>query len=75
MPHVNVKYFSSSSISKNQKFRLSSEISRVIVNIFHCDEGSISIALEPVDDKLWDEKVYVPEISGRKDLLCKKPLY
>ncbi|MGW7230894.1 hypothetical protein [Streptomyces cyaneofuscatus] len=42
---------------------------------FRCDEGVISVALEPVEKEVWNERVYLPEIVQRKDLLHKTPNY
>lgn len=73
MPHINIKHFPS--LSKKQQSELAIVLSREVANIIECDEGVISIALEPVAKELWNEKVYIPEIINRKELLCKSPNY
>ena len=50
-------------------------MTEAIKNAFGCDEGVVSIALEPVERESWNKSVYVPEIVGRKDLLRKIPNY
>jgi 4-oxalocrotonate tautomerase len=73
MPHINIKHFPS--LSKEQQAELAKTLTQVITNIIHCDEGAVSIALEPIEKAIWNERVYIPEIINRKELLCKKPSY
>ncbi|MGA5128262.1 tautomerase pptA [Streptomyces blastmyceticus] len=51
------------------------ELTAAVQKAFGCDEGVVSIALEPVAEADWNERVYAPEIEGRKDLLRKTPNY
>jgi len=74
VPHVNIKHFPAS-LSEEKQAELVANVTRAIKNAFACDEGAISIALEPVGKDSWNERVYVPEIVDRKDLLCKVPNY
>lgn len=74
MPHVNVKHFPAS-LGDEQQFELIASITKAVQSAFGCDEGAISIALEPVGKEVWNERVYVPEIVNRKDLLRKTPNY
>ncbi|MBU2712979.1 tautomerase family protein [Zooshikella harenae] len=74
MPHVNIKYFPVI-LSEAQKDELVSEISNAVQKALNCDPGVISIALEPTQQDVWNEQVYIPEIEQKKDLLCKKPNY
>ncbi|MBU2706126.1 tautomerase family protein [Zooshikella marina] len=74
MPHVNIKYFPVT-LSQAQKDELVTEITRTLQKTFDCDEGVISIALEPTSQDVWNEQVYIPEIEQKKNLLCKKPSY
>lgn len=73
MPHINIKYFSSLSIEKRSELAIA--LAEVVSNLIQCDEGAISIALEPIEKERWNEKVYIPEIVNRKELLCKFPNY
>lgn len=73
MPHINIKHFPS--LSKDQQTELAKTLTKVITNIIHCDESAVSIALEPIEKAIWNERVYIPEIVNRKELLCKKPGY
>ncbi|EDY47294.1 blue-pigment synthetase [Streptomyces clavuligerus] len=74
MPHINIKYFSDA-LSEERQSQLVAEVARAVRAAFDCDEGVVSIALEPVDKEVWNDRVYVPEIAGRKELLHKSPNY
>ncbi|MFA6060552.1 MAG: tautomerase family protein [Taibaiella sp.] len=73
MPHVNIKHFPP--LTKEQEHDLTKSIAKVIMDIIKCDEGAISIAIEPIEKEFWNERVYIPEIVNRKELLSKKPNY
>ncbi|MEU8271014.1 tautomerase family protein [Sphaerisporangium sp. NPDC049002] len=74
MPHVNIKYFPQP-LSDEQEAALVAAVSGAVRDALGCDEGVISIALEPVAAEEWDGLVYGPEIVGRKHLLRKTPNY
>ncbi|MFL6126438.1 amino acid adenylation domain-containing protein [Actinophytocola sp.] len=74
VPHVNIKHFPTS-LSEEQQSELVAAVTRAVTNAFGCDEGVVSIALEPVAKEAWNERVYFPEIVNRKDTLSKKPNY
>ncbi|WP_348652849.1 amino acid adenylation domain-containing protein [Polyangium sp. y55x31] len=74
MPHVNIKHFPVS-LSPEQQSELIVTITSAVQKAFRCDEGAISIALEPIEKAHWNEQVYVPQIVERKALLCKIPKY
>lgn len=74
MPHVNIKYFPVP-LSDEQQSELVAAVTRAVMSAFGCDEGVISIALEPIDKEAWNERVYVPEIVNRNELLRKVPNY
>jgi thioesterase domain-containing protein/phenylpyruvate tautomerase PptA (4-oxalocrotonate tautomerase family) len=74
MPHVNIKHFPVP-LTGEQRTVLVTAITDAVRNAFDCDEDVISIALEPVAKELWNERVYVPEVVDRKELLCKSPNY
>jgi indigoidine synthase len=74
VPHVNIKHFPVS-LSEQQEAALVAEVTAAITRAMSCDEGVISIALEPVPQESWDEHVYVPEIVNRAHLLRKQPSY
>ncbi len=74
MPHINIKHFPVA-MSEAQQAELVAAITQAVKTAFKCDEGVISIALEPVDKEVWNERVYVPEIVNRKSLLRKTPNY
>jgi phenylpyruvate tautomerase PptA (4-oxalocrotonate tautomerase family) len=74
VPHINIKHFPVA-ISEADEAQLVAAITQAVKTAFKCDEGVISIALEPVQKELWNERVYVPEIVNRKSLLRKPPNY
>lgn len=74
MPHVNIKHFPVA-LSEEQQAELISAITQAVKTAFRCDEGVISISIEPVEKEAWNERVYVPEIVNRQDLLRKRPNY
>jgi phenylpyruvate tautomerase PptA (4-oxalocrotonate tautomerase family) len=74
VPHVNIKHFPAV-LSEEQQSELVAAITSAVKSAFNCDEGVISIALEPVEKEVWNEEVYVPEIVNRKELLRKLPDY
>ncbi|KAB7627414.1 tautomerase family protein [Verminephrobacter eiseniae] len=72
MPHVNSKHFPLPS-SEPGKVTLTRTITDAVQQAFGCSEGSISIALEAVSPDVRDERVYRPEIDGRRQLRCEIP--
>ncbi|WP_441246978.1 amino acid adenylation domain-containing protein [Kitasatospora sp. McL0602] len=74
VPHVNIKYFPTV-ISDEQGARLVEALTKALQENLGCEEGAVSIALEPVDPADWQEKVYTPEIVDRRELLRKLPNY
>jgi 4-oxalocrotonate tautomerase len=73
MPHINIKHFPS--LSEEQHIALAKSITEAITKVIECDEGVVSIAVEPVEPDVWNEQVYIPEIIERKDSLIKIPDY
>ncbi|MEV6209035.1 tautomerase family protein [Kitasatospora sp. NPDC051914] len=74
MPHVNIKHFPTP-ISEEQRARLVAAITEALKENLRCTDDAVSIALEPVDPAEWNDRVYVPEIVDRRELLCKVPNY
>lgn len=73
MPHINIKHFPS--LSEDQHIALAKSITKAITQVIGCDEKVVSIAVEPVEPDVWNEKVYIPEISNKQDTLIKTPDY
>ncbi|MFJ6610273.1 tautomerase pptA [Streptomyces sp. NPDC091289] len=74
MPHVSIKHFPKS-LAPDQQARLAEALTVAVQEAFACDEGAVSIALQPVAPELWDEQVYRPEITDGRDALIKTPVY
>jgi 4-oxalocrotonate tautomerase len=73
MPHVIVKLYPGR--SEEQKIKLADEIAKDVVTIAKCDEKSVSVAFEEIEQEDWAQKVYKPEILDKKDSLYKEPGY
>ncbi len=73
MPHIIVKLYPGR--TEQQKNRLTEEIAKDVVTILKCEDKAVSISFEEVDPAEWAEKVYTPDILGKKDLLYKEPGY
>ena len=74
VPHINIKHFPVP-ITEEQERELVSAVTAAVRNAFGCKEDVVSIALEPVTQDVWNERVYVPEIVDRQALLRKTPNY
>ncbi|MEU3609675.1 tautomerase family protein [Streptomyces sp. NPDC035033] len=74
MPHVNIKYFPTP-VGEEQSARLVAAITAALTENLGCGEDAVSIALEPVDPSEWNERVYLPEVVERRELLHKLPNY
>jgi 4-oxalocrotonate tautomerase len=73
MPHINIKHFPS--LTEEQHIALAKSITEAVTEVVGCDEGVISIAVEPVEPEVWNEQVYIPEIVDKKETLIKTPNY
>jgi 4-oxalocrotonate tautomerase len=73
MPHVVVKLVSGK--SEEQKARLAAAIVRDVMDVLQFGEEAVSVAFEEVAPEDWAEKVYRPEIQGKRETLYKKPGY
>lgn len=74
MPHINIKHFPRP-LTDEQERELVAAVTTAVTKTFDCDEGVVSVALEPVEPGDWQDRVYRPEILGRKSLLRKAPTY
>ncbi|MFF2368402.1 amino acid adenylation domain-containing protein [Streptomyces sp. NPDC058122] len=74
VPHVNIKHFPNN-LEDHQISALVEAITSAVRTAFSVDEGAVSIALEPVARDAWNERVYVPEITGGTGKLIKVPNY
>jgi phenylpyruvate tautomerase PptA (4-oxalocrotonate tautomerase family) len=74
MPHISIKHFPVALRSEQQE-ELVAAVTEAATEAFGCDEGAVSIILEPIDQRLWKQQVYIPEIRNRRHLLSKVPDY
>ena len=73
MPHIIVKLWPGR--TREQKTDLSNKIADALKDAIGSPDSSISVAIEEVPEENWKEKVYEPEILGKKELLYKEPGY
>ena len=73
MPHVIVKLWPGK--SEKQKGKLAGEITRAVMTVLNYGEESVSVAMQEVMSNEWMDKVYKPEIVGKRAQLYKKPGY
>ncbi len=74
VPHVNIKHFPNN-LEETQISTLVDAITSAVRTAFSVDEGVVSIALEPVAQDVWNERVYIPEIVEDPGHLVKSPDY
>ncbi|SDC39645.1 amino acid adenylation domain-containing protein [Streptomyces prasinopilosus] len=74
VPHINIKHFPVS-ITEEKELELVAAVTTAVRNAFGCTEDVVSVALEPVAQDAWNERVYLPEIVARQELLRKTPHY
>ncbi|KPI26322.1 4-oxalocrotonate tautomerase [Actinobacteria bacterium OK074] len=74
MPHVTVKHFPYD-LTGAQKAELAAELTRTITRFFAVDEGAVSVAVEPVPEADWNDRVVAVDLVARDHLLVKRPTY
>ncbi len=74
MPHVNIKFFPVD-LSQSAIRKFVESLTELVVATLVCDSSAVSIALEPIEQESWLEKVYKPDIIDRENILCKFPEY
>ncbi|MGW6311870.1 amino acid adenylation domain-containing protein [Streptomyces sp. NPDC055099] len=74
VPHVNIKHFPDN-LEEAQISALVDAITSAVRTAFAVDEDVVSIALEPVAQDVWNERVYIPEIVEDPGHLVKSPNY
>ena len=73
MPHVIVKLWPGRTTV--QKTDLCNKITEALKASMDATDSSISIAIEEIPKEKWKELVYDTEITGKEELLYKKPGY
>jgi amino acid adenylation domain-containing protein len=74
MSHINIKHFPVA-LPEQQQRELVAAVTAAVRKAFRCEEDVISIALEPVEKDVWNDRVYLSEIVNREELLLKAPRY
>ncbi|WP_406202270.1 amino acid adenylation domain-containing protein [Kitasatospora sp. NBC_01560] len=74
VPHVSIKHYPND-LDANQISTLVEAITSAVQAAFSVEEGAVSIALEPVAEDAWNERVYIPEIVEGTGNLVKVPNY
>jgi len=73
MPHIVVKMHAGR--SEEQKQALADELAKALMSSLGSAESSVSVAIEDIPKEDWTDKVYVPDIQLRPDIIYKKPGY
>ena len=73
MPHVAVKMYKGR--TKEQKEELTKQIVDALKKTLGAGDDYISVTIEDFDPSEWTEKVYTPDIKGKRDFLFKEPKY
>lgn len=73
MPHVDIKCFPRE-LSEEQKTALAADITEVLIRHLNSKEGSVSVALNQVQQSDW-QQVWDNEIAPHMQELIKKPGY
>ena len=58
-----------------QKKLLAEKIVKAVMEVTDSKERSITVAFEDVPVEEWRDRVYIPDIEGKKELLVKHPGY
>lgn len=74
MPHVDIKCFPRD-LNDEQKTALAANIAEVIIRHFNSKDGSVSVALQQIQQEDWKAQVWDTEIGPKLDELIKKPGY
>ncbi|MGO4333394.1 tautomerase family protein [Labrys sp. KB_33_2] len=73
MPHIIVKMLPGR--SEDQKRKLADALTRAVIDSLNSHDKSISVSIEDVPEDEWTQKVYIPDIKDKPDLVYKKPGY
>jgi 4-oxalocrotonate tautomerase len=73
MPHVILKM--AAGRTEMVKHALAENLTKAVIETLGLDESSVSVAIEDVAMADWTDKVYVPDIQGKPDMIYKKPGY
>ncbi len=73
MPHVILKI--ASGYSERKKQSLADALTKAVSTSIDCDEASVSVSVQDVEEADWTEQVYGPEIVDKLDTLYKRPGY
>ena len=71
MPHIVVKLYAGR--SEQQKAALAEAVTKTVVETIGAGRHSISVGIEDVDPKDWNDRVYQPDVSGKPHTIYKKP--
>ncbi len=73
MSHVIVKLYSGK--SEQQKQALAQAVTEAVTGALNYGEESVSVGIEDVEPRDWNEQVYKPDIIRKPDTIYKKPGY
>jgi 4-oxalocrotonate tautomerase len=70
VPHVIVKLWPE---PEGRKIRLAERIAQTVAEVLDCPERSVSVSIEEVEQRDWDEKVVEADIFGGRAKLYRAP--
>jgi len=73
MPHVVVKLHAGR--SEQQKSELAARITAAVMASVHSGEAAVSVGIEDIEPADWTDRVYKPDIIGKRHTLYKQPGY
>jgi 4-oxalocrotonate tautomerase len=73
MPHVIVKLWPGK--SEELKKKLAAEVTKAVTSALNYADDSVSVGIEEVPASDWNEKVYKPDIIGKRQTIYKQPGY
>ncbi|OCC04283.1 4-oxalocrotonate tautomerase [Labrys sp. WJW] len=73
MPHLIVKMLPGR--TEEQKRKLADALTQAVIETLNSQDKSISVSIEDIAESEWTQKVYIPDIQDKPDLVYKKPGY
>jgi len=73
MPHVAIKMFPGRTIE--QKKELAERITKDVMEVCGSERKVVSVSIEEIIPEQWKEKVFIPEIKEKEELIFVPPEY
>lgn len=73
MPHISLKWLSGR--SEEEKMKMAEALLETAVRVSGRGKEHFSVTVEDIEQKDWDETVYIPDIVKKEDKLYIRPGY